>query len=126
MSNDILNIFSSKFFLYIFYGFFFIDIFLLLIMTIWVGRHSHIKKMDKFFSGTSIDYGVWLNSTRAFSYGMSMLFPGTLGKRVHKHIDITKINTADKWPYILYVLFSLLLIPYLFFGAFLDLQKIRA
>lgn len=79
--------------------------------------------MDTLFSEKVPDYGIWFNANRAFTYSMSLLFPGVLGKRVHKKVNIREISQKDKWSYMLYVLFSLLLIPYFFFGIFLDFQK---
>ncbi len=122
MSNDLIIFFTTNFSIY-FYGFFFIDGFLMVITALWIGQHSHIKKMDEVFSGSTVDYGVWLNSIRAFSYGMSMLSPKILGKKVHKDTDISKIKNSDKWPFILLALSTLLLTPYFFFGIFLDFQK---
>ena len=123
MIDTINNIFHSDIFLMAFYGFFFIDGIFMVIFGFWIGRHSYIKKMDIIFSGYSPDYGIWLNAYRAFAYGMSMLFPGTLGKRVHKNVDISKINKKDKYPYILYALSMLVLFPYFIVFPFYELTS---
>ena len=95
----------------------FINILLMVFFGLWIGKANHIKDMDNFFLGHSPDYGIMLNSCRAFSYGMSMLFPGTLGRRVHKNVDTKKIDNKDKWIYMLYASLLLFSIPVFLIAA---------
>ncbi len=91
----------------------------MLIVSVLIGRADNIKKMDYYFINQLQnfgkyqihDYGIWLNAQRAFSYGMSILFPKIFGKKVHKKVDISKIPTNIKWPYIIHTLLVLSLIP---------------
>ena len=118
MIKIIIDFFHSETFLIAYYGLFFIDGFLMIFVGFLIGRHSYIKKMDMVFLGYSPDYGIIFNSYRAFTYGMSMLFPGTLGKRVHKNVDISKINRKDQWPYIFYISLFLFLGHYMIVFSF--------
>ena len=119
MIEPIIEFFYSNTFLVPAAFFFFIDIFLMIVAGFLISRHKFIKKMDIVFLGYSPDYGYGFNAYRAFSYGMSMLFPGTLGKKVHKNVDISKINRKDQWPYIFHTLLVLFLIPYFIVFLFL-------
>ena len=104
MSNSIDILLHSDIFIIIFAVVGLLETFLIITVGFFISRAKFIKKMDIYFTGKEIDYGYILNSNRAFSYGMSMLFPNTLGKKVHKNIEISKIKTEDKWPYILHAL----------------------
>jgi len=111
MSNFIATILHSDIFIIIFTIIALLETFLIIAIRFYIGKASFIKKMDLYFIGQAVDYGFILNSNRAFSYGMSILFPQTFGKRVHKNVDISKIQAKDKWPYILHVLIIFFTIP---------------
>ena len=117
MSESINLFIHTDYFIIIFSIIAFINILLVVFFCLWIGRANHIKHMDNFFLGHSPDYGIMINSYRAFSYGMSMLFPGTLGRRVHKNVDTTKIDNKDKWIYMLYASLLLFSIPVFLIAA---------
>ena len=99
--------------------FFFINVAFFLFLTIYVGRFNFIKKMDKHFNQPAFDLGLILNSYRAFAYGMSIVFPNSLGKKVHKNINISLIPEKDKFPFKLLIYSSFFLYPYFIYFLFL-------
>ena len=117
MSESINLFIHTDEFIIIFSIIAFINVWLMVIVSLLIGRSKYIKKMDIVFLGYSPDYGIWLNSYRAFAYGMSMLFPGSLGKRIHKNIDISIIDRKDKLPYMFYTSLFLFLIPIFLIAA---------
>ena len=98
---------------------FFIDFSLLIIVSVWIGRNSFMKKIDMIFFGYSSDSGLRINLLDSSSYGLAMIFPKSYGKRVYKNVDISKINKKDKWPYILYTSILLFGIPVFILISFL-------
>ena len=120
MIESISSFFHSDTFLIPAAFFFLIDGFLCLVVSIWIGRNSFMKKMDMLFLGHSTDSGIRLNILDAGSYGTAMLFPKSYGKRVYKHVDISAISLRDKWPYMLYTSILLSSIPYMIFFTYLE------
>ncbi len=118
MINSMIDFLYSDIFALICYGLFFIDCFLIIIVGIWIGRNSFMKKMDMLFFGYSTDSGIRLNILDAGSYGTAMLFPKSYGKRVYKKVDISAISLKDKWPYMLYTSLLIFLIPYMISGIY--------
>jgi len=125
MIEVINNIIYSNLFIMSFYGLTFIIILIIVVATLFVGHPNNIKEIDPYFVNQSQSFssnqihnlGVFFNAQRAFSYGMSMLFPNSLGKRVHRNIDISKIPTRLKWPYMLHTTLILMLIPIFLFAS---------
>lgn len=113
------NFFHSDLYIISVSLFFFIDFSLLIIVSVWIGRNSFIKRMDMIFLGYSSDTGLRINLLDASSYGFAMIFPKSYGKRVYKNVDISKINKKDKWPYILYSSLLLSGIPVFILISFL-------
>ncbi len=117
MIKSIQLLINSDIFLIIFTIFTLTVFFLVIIIGLWMGRQSYIKKMDKFFLGQAIDSGIFFNLQRAGSYGAAMLFPRIIGKRLYKNVSISLIENTDKWPFMLYTSLLLLTIPVLFIAT---------
>ena len=82
-----------------------------------------MNKKDMIFLGHSIDSGIKINLYDAGSYGTAMLFPNSYGKRVYKKVDISSIYLKDRWPYMLYTLLLIFLIPYMIFQSYVMLME---
>ena len=123
MIDSIVEFYYSDTFALISNGFFLIDCFLIMIVGIWIGRNSFMKKMDMLFLGHSTDSGIRLNILDAGSYGTAMLFPKSYGKRVYKKVDISAISLKDKWPYMLYTSILISGMPFLIFQSYVMLME---
>ena len=123
MIESISSFFHSDAFLIPAAFFFLIDCFLCIVVGIWIGRNSFMKKMDMLFLGHSSDSGIRLNLLDAGSYGTAMLFPKSYGKRVYKKVDISAISLKDKWPYMLYTSILISGIPFMIFQSYVMLME---
>ena len=94
---------------------FLINVAIIIMLIIYLGRFSYIKKMDKFFLFPPVDYGIILNAYRAFTYGMSFVFPNSLGKKVHKNIDLNTIPIKAQLPFKIFIFSFVVFIPFFIF-----------
>ena len=90
------------------------------IFAIYVSRHSHIKEMDEFFMGYSLNAGIPFNSMRIGLYVLYFTFPSLYGKSLRRYLsdkgilkekyrlttpplrtpeEISEIPFAKKFPY---------------------------
>jgi len=116
MIELITNHINIKYLLFFIAICFFINTAIIIILIIYLGRFSYIKKMDKFFLFPPVDYGIILNAYRAFTYGISFTFPNSLGKKVHKNIDLNTIPKKSQLPFKIFIFSFFSYFPFFVFS----------